>query len=58
MNKKSFVTLRSRCWFSRNYKNLTVQQVFDKDPNYIKWVVNNLNDILFADEVKQLIHEP
>lgn len=50
MTKGAFIAGNHLCWFSRKdeYKNLTVNQVLHKDPNYIIWCKNNLHHLRFA----------
>jgi hypothetical protein len=48
-NKGAFVAKRHLCWFSRSpeYRNMQVEEVFQKNPDYILWCYENLKYIRF-----------
>lgn len=48
--RTAFVPKRHLCWFSRNpeYKKMQVEEVFQKDPDYILWCYENLKHLRFA----------
>lgn len=51
MSKKgAFVAGNHLCWFSRipEYKDMTVNEVLEKDPEYINWCRLNLKYLRFA----------
>jgi hypothetical protein len=55
--KTAFVPKNHLCWFSRKveYKTMTVEQVFQKDPDYILWCYENLKYLKFATGLKDRI---
>lgn len=54
--KTRFVAKSHRLGFGK-YRELTAEQVFQKDPKYIVWVKDNLKGIRFATGLSQRINK-
>jgi hypothetical protein len=57
MKNGAFVAGNHLCWFSKKeeYKSMTVNQVLQKDPNYIMWCLSNLSHLRFATNLSKRI---
>lgn len=57
MGKTAFVAASHLCWFSTNYKDKTVKEVIAINPQYIRWCIDNLKHLKFADQIKRNVNK-
>lgn len=53
--KRAFVANNHLAWFSKKYKNITVNKLAELDPEYLKWCIKNLKHLKFTQTIKDKI---
>ena len=55
--RRRFVAGNHAAWFSKKYSNYSCVEVCELDPKYMRWCIDNLHHLKFADRIKHRVNK-